>query len=110
MARITIRVQPGASTRVQPGASTSEVSGYGADGVLKVRATAPPAEGAANQAVIKVLSKMLGVPRSSITILRGDTGRQKVVNVAGMDEAELRTRVLLVPPRARKEPASRSSG
>ncbi len=102
MARITIRVQPRASA--------SEISGYGADGALRVRVTAPPVEGAANEAVIRTLADALGVPKSSISILRGDTGRVKIVEIAGLDEAEVRARALRAPPRAGKGPASRSSG
>lgn len=102
MARITIRVQPRASA--------SEVAGYGADGALKVRVTAPPVEGAANEAVIRTLSGALGVPKSSISILRGDTGRVKVIEIAGLDEAEVRTRATQALRPARKGQGPRSSG
>ena len=50
---------------------------------LKVQLTAPPVEGAANDALRALFSKALGVPRSAIEILRGETGRRKTVRVAG---------------------------
>jgi uncharacterized protein (TIGR00251 family) len=86
LARITVRVQPRASK--------NEVAGYEADGALKVRVTAPPAEGAANKAVIKLLAVALGVPESAVTIVRGGAARMKVVEIAGLREAEIKTRAL----------------
>ena len=86
MARITVRVQPRASS--------NEVVGYKADGALRVRVTAPPAEGAANEAVIRLLADALGVPKSAVTVVRGGTARLKLVEIAGVDEVGIRTRAL----------------
>ena len=55
------------------------------DGMLKIDVTAPPEKGKANEAVVKLLSKELGVPKSSIEILSGETSRKKVVLIKGMD-------------------------
>ena len=66
--------------RVQPRAVRNEVVGM-AGGVLRVRVTAPPEGGRANQAVMKLLAERLGVPKSSIRIVRGLTYRSKVVHV-----------------------------
>lgn len=55
------------------------------DGMLKIDVTAPPEKGKANKAVVKLLSKELGVPKSLIEILGGETSRKKVVLIKGMD-------------------------
>ena len=62
--------------RVTPRAKHNEVSGV-SNGALQVRTTAPPADGKANSAVIKLLAKYLGVAPSSISLLRGQTSRNK---------------------------------
>jgi uncharacterized protein len=54
-----------------------------------VRLTAPPVEGEANQALVRFLSRVLRVPPSSVSILRGATGREKVVRVEGLSAAEV---------------------
>jgi uncharacterized protein (TIGR00251 family) len=54
---------------------------------LKIAIAAPPVEGAANAAIVELLAEVLGVPRRAVTIARGDTGRSKQIDVAGMDEA-----------------------
>lgn len=71
--RITIRVKPGSKT-----ACVEKT----ADGSYIVRVKAPPREGRANEAVIAALSERFGVPRSRISILRGLSGRSKVVEIA----------------------------
>jgi hypothetical protein len=55
------------------------------DGVLKVRVMAPAVEGAANNALIRVLADELGIARRDIQIVAGATGRQKLVVVDGVD-------------------------
>lgn len=57
-------------------------------GTLKVHLTAPPVEGAANAALIALLAEHLAVPKHAITIVRGASGRQKVVDIAntGMED------------------------
>ena len=62
-------------------------------GVLKARITAPPVDGAANDALIALLAERLGLPRRSISIVHGATGRQKIVEIAGMTEAEVAARL-----------------
>ncbi|HEV2654434.1 MAG TPA: DUF167 domain-containing protein, partial [Ktedonobacteraceae bacterium] len=53
-------------------------------GTLKARLTAPPVDGAANAALLNLLVERLSVPRRSISIVRGATGRQKTVEIAGL--------------------------
>ncbi len=71
---------------VQPGASRSGVAGrYGT--ALKLRVAAPPVDGAANEAVLELLSTMLQIPKSSLQIIRGVTARKKQVSVRGLGVA-----------------------
>ena len=79
--------------RLTPRASTNAVLGWRADGVLGVRVTAPPVEGAANRAVEALLAETLGLPRSAVSVARGERSRDKLVRVAGMTLAEVRTRL-----------------
>lgn len=77
------------AVRALPRSSRNEVVGLQDDGALKVKLTAPPVEGAANKALIKFLSGRLGVSKSSITIVSGQTGRNKVVRVDGITQADI---------------------
>lgn len=77
--------------RLTPRASTNAVLGWRADGVLGVRVTAPPVEGAANRAVEALLAETLGLPRSAVSVARGERSRDKLVRVAGMTLEEVRT-------------------
>jgi uncharacterized protein (TIGR00251 family) len=72
--------------RVQPRAAKDQLGGV-RDGALVVRVTAPPVDGSANEAVVRLLARRLSRPTSSITILRGSTGRDKTVHLAGLDAA-----------------------
>ena len=88
--RVEVR---GASIRVhvhvQPRASRSEVVGlHGA--ALKVRLHAPPVDGAANDALVALLAKELGVPRRDVRILQGATSRAKVVEITGTTAGAVR--------------------
>jgi uncharacterized protein (TIGR00251 family) len=76
------------SVKVQPKASANRAAGEHG-GALKVAVTAPPEKGKANAAVIALLSKVLGVPKSSIEIIRGDASRTKTLSIRGRTKAEL---------------------
>lgn len=54
------------------------------EGALKVRLTAPPVDGAANEALIGLLAQSLGLPKRDIQIVHGATGRHKTVEIMGM--------------------------
>jgi uncharacterized protein (TIGR00251 family) len=69
--------------RVQPGSSRNEIAGK-RDGVVIVRVTAPPAEGRANKAACKLLAETCGIPPSRVEVVRGASGRDKVVRLAGL--------------------------
>jgi uncharacterized protein (TIGR00251 family) len=54
---------------------------------IKVAVTAPPVDGKANAALIALLARILGVPRSQVAILRGHRGKRKTVSVKGVTRA-----------------------
>lgn len=63
------------------------------DGVLIVRVTAPPVDGKANLALCRLLAERAEMPRSSVTIVRGQSSRDKVVRVDGVSDEVLRARL-----------------
>ncbi|MDZ4864459.1 MAG: DUF167 domain-containing protein [Gemmatimonadota bacterium] len=73
--------------QVQPRASRTELAGRHGD-ALKVRLVAPPVEGAANAALVRYLAEVLDVPRASIKLLSGHSGRRKLVQVTGITTAQ----------------------
>jgi uncharacterized protein len=83
---LTLRV------RVQPRASKDALGGE-REGALVVRLTAPPVEGAANEALARFLGRALGVAPSAVRVVSGASGRNKVVSVAGLDAATARERL-----------------
>ncbi|MBV9258974.1 MAG: DUF167 domain-containing protein [Ktedonobacteraceae bacterium] len=60
---------------------------------LKARLTAPPVNGAANAALINLLAERFSVPRRAISIVRGETNRQKIVDIADLTLEEIRRRL-----------------
>jgi uncharacterized protein YggU (UPF0235/DUF167 family) len=67
--------------RVTPGASRDEVR-IADDGPVQLRVTARPVDGAANEAVLRLLAAALACPRRDLTLLRGDAARIKLIGVA----------------------------
>ncbi|MDE0592389.1 MAG: DUF167 domain-containing protein [Dehalococcoidia bacterium] len=84
------------TVRVQPRASRDEILGLNELGALRVRVKAPPVDDAANEALVQLLAKTLGVRKSSVTLVSGETARNKIIEVEGLTGDELRTR--LQPP------------
>lgn len=82
------RVTTTFSIRVQPHAKRNAIVGMLGNAV-KVCVTAPPADGRANEAVIKVLADWLGVRPRQVEIFTGATNRNKVVRVAGLTREQL---------------------
>ena len=66
--------------KVQPNASTSGITGMHGSR-LKIRLQSPPRDGKANQELIRYLSKTLGIPKSSIDLIRGQSSRDKTVRL-----------------------------
>jgi len=75
--------------RVTPRASKNEIVGW-RDGVLIVRTTAPPIEGAANKACIELVAKTLGVKRSQVSLVHGDKSRDKTFEIADLSDDDLK--------------------
>ncbi|MFB0536050.1 MAG: DUF167 domain-containing protein [Anaerolineae bacterium] len=78
--------------RVIPRASRNEIEGVTGH-ALKVRLTAPPVEGAANKALIELLAERLKVRKSQIEIVAGQTSRQKMISVVGLQPGEVEKRL-----------------
>lgn len=77
------------TVRVGPRASKNEIVGE-LEGSLKIRISAPPVDGAANEEVVKVLAKAFGVAKSNVTIVSGETSKTKRVRVIGATLEQLR--------------------
>ncbi|MDQ8180982.1 DUF167 domain-containing protein [Pelagicoccus sp. SDUM812005] len=67
------------SVKVVPNASKNEFAGWLDDSTLKVRIQSPAQDGKANKALLAFLAKQIGVSKNQISILRGETSRQKVI-------------------------------
>ena len=74
------------AVRVQPRASRSEIAGVHGD-AIKIRLSAPPVDGAANEALIELVAGVLGVGRRAVRIVSGEASRSKLVEVEGVTAA-----------------------
>lgn len=77
------------TVRVIPRSSRSEIVGEH-DGAWKVRLTSPPVDGAANAELTKLFAKKLGVARSAVEIVSGETSKTKRLKVTGVTAEQLR--------------------
>ena len=75
--------------RIIPRAKHDEVVRLMADGRLKVRLKAPPVDGKANQSLIKFLAGKLGISKKQLSIISGQTARNKRLRVEGISQEEL---------------------
>ena len=73
---------------VQPRSSKMEISGLH-DGVLRVRLTAPPVDGAANKQCIELLSRKMKIPKRAIRITSGASARRKRLKISGLGIEEV---------------------
>ncbi len=80
--------------RVIPRASRTEIANIMEDGTVRIRVTAPPVEGKANQAVIDFLAKVLDIAPSQIEIVAGKQRRDKIVAITDMSPQEVEQRIL----------------
>jgi hypothetical protein len=83
-ARIAVRAQPGAAADRLVGKTNDE---------WKITLTAPAVEGRANRACTEFLARLLGLPRSAISIVRGETSRRKLVQIDGMPLPEVESKL-----------------
>ena len=84
IARITVQVTPRAVRE--------EILGF-EDDALRVRVTAPPARDRANRALERLLARRLDLRPSAVQVVSGETNRRKVVEIEGLEEAEVRSRL-----------------
>lgn len=71
--------------RVTPRARRDGITGIMQDGTIKIRLTAPPVEGKANKALIEFLSRIFSIPASHFEIVAGETSRDKLVSIIGVE-------------------------
>ena len=77
---------------VQPKASEDRVLGFQGQ-ALKVKVTAPPSGGKANQRLIEILAERLNVAKSQVEIIRGRTSRRKVVRILHISPSQVRNKL-----------------
>ncbi len=81
------------AVRVTPRSSRNQVLGL-RDGVVAIKLQAPPVDGSANAALLAYVAEQLGLPRRTVTLVRGDTSRSKWIAVEGLSAADLQQRLL----------------
>lgn len=79
--------------KVVPGARREQVVGKYGD-AIKVHVSAPPEGGKANQAVIALIARVLGVKEQQVTIVRGHTQPRKVVRIEGIEQDDAEQRLI----------------
>ena len=80
------------AVKLLPRAARNEI-GPALGNEIKVKVTAPPVDGVANEALVRFLAETLGCPRSAVQIVRGQSSRHKTVAVAGMSAVEALARL-----------------
>ena len=80
------------TVRVVPRSDREAVEGVDAEGTVRVRVSAPPVEGAANKAVLKLVARELGVPRSAVVLVGGARSRHKRLRIEGVSAAHVARR------------------
>lgn len=85
------------AVRLTPRGGRDAIEGFAEDDagrpVLKARVAAPPVDGQANAALIGLIAKALGAPRGAVRLASGETARLKILDIEGLDEAEVRARL-----------------
>ena len=74
---------------VQPGAKRNEIVGF-KEGVLYAKVTALPQKGQANRALLELIAQMLGIPKTAVDIIRGQSSRSKVIAIHGLTNDEVK--------------------
>jgi uncharacterized protein (TIGR00251 family) len=77
------------TVKVMPRAKHTELAGLMDDGTLKIRLAAPPVDGAANKALIEYLAQTLGIAKSQIEIIAGETSERKLISLLGISADEV---------------------
>ncbi len=74
--------------RLTPRSARNEIVGW-RDGLLRVRVTAPPVDGKANEALERLIAKTIGVRKSAVSVVSGARAREKTIEIEGYSEAEV---------------------
>ena len=74
--------------RLTPKSGRNEIVGW-RDELLLARVTAPPVGGKANAALERLIAKALGVPKRDVAVVSGARGREKTLEIAGINQAEV---------------------
>ena len=81
------------AVRLTPKAASEGIDGWDVDAqgrpVLKVRVRAAPIDGKANAALVALMAKALAIPRSRVRLVGGETARQKILDIDGIEPAQL---------------------
>lgn len=83
--------------KVVPKAKKDQILGFMGDGSLKIQLTAPPVDGKANQALVKLLAKTFSVTASQVIITSGKRARRKLIKIDGITPQEYHTLVDALP-------------
>jgi uncharacterized protein (TIGR00251 family) len=89
------------AVKVMPRARKTEVAGVMDDGTIKIRVAAPPAEGAANTALIAFLAETLGIARSQIDIVAGLSSERKLISLVGISPDQVDATIQRLLPGAK---------
>ena len=72
--------------KVEPRSSRRQISGIMDNDILKVKLTAPPVDGSANEQLIELISETTGVRKSQIKIVRGQSSKRKLIEITGVEK------------------------
>ena len=82
------------SVRVTPRSSKNEITEVLDDGTIKVKITAPPVDGKANQVLLEFLGKVLGIKANQLEVVAGQTGRDKLITITGLRPEEVQQKIV----------------
>jgi len=80
--------------RVTPRASRNQIAGVLNDGTVKVSIAAEPDDENLNKEVVAFLAEVLGVPKSRVEVVAGESGRDKLVSIMDMDVETAHQRIV----------------
>ena len=72
--------------KVEPRSSRRQIAGIMDNDILKVKLTAPPVDGSANEQLIELISETTGVRKSQIKIVRGQSSKRKLIEITGVEK------------------------
>ena len=73
--------------KVEPRSSQRRIAGIMDGQIIKVKLTAPPVDGSANEQLIEVIAEALGVKKSQVSIIKGHSSKRKTIEVRGLESA-----------------------